>query len=202
GDRVFAGPRYRVRALAARLRCALAAARAAARTGTTARAAAARAASARARAARRAAFACLRRDRLDDEDRTGRVERPPHGQHVDLAVRPFDDVAHARADLGQHALLVPEPALRVDDEANEPGFDLAARHRRHQHVALPGREQVAAIDDDVAGVAAARPPRDGIDVAVDLARAERFRLVVVVLAVGDEHPAVVLAGLDDVDLVA
>src|SRR5690606_9293974 len=70
------------------------------------------------------------------------------------------------------------------------------------HVAAPFGKELAAVDDQIARVPGRRPRSHRIDVTFDALRAERRLGAVVMLALRDQYPAVVVARLDAIQLVA
>ena len=81
-------------------------------------------------------------------------------QDINPPVRALGDVPHPLTDLAQHPFLGDDLAVASQRQADQVSPESGRGHGGDEDIALPGREFVAAVDDQVAGVAAPRPPLD------------------------------------------
>ena len=123
--------------------------------------------------------------------------------HVQQAVGALRHVAHALPQIDEQRLAAQLLHLLVEQDAVElaRARDLAGAQAADEHVALPLRQLVARVERE-ARDRDRRRPVDDRRLEAFVRRQLRLPRAGVGAAVAHERPAVVLAGADDVELVA
>src|SRR5262249_6703460 len=119
------------------------------------------------------------------------VSEQPQG-----AVGSLADVADALPQAGEQSLLT-DNALAVEHEA----VQRLTSQRAHEQVILPFREEIARVEGRAGGSDGGVPIVDRLLHAGLMGALADFGIVIVA-TIGDDRPAVILAGFWDVDLVA